>query len=341
MIDLTPQQISDAKTLDLDAVTAVIAAMEERVAQHARHYATAGGRVDYDLSEDLAQVGRVAVWEGLSRFNGESVAEFFTFMDRTISGKLADERKVQTRTGVSREIAALFERCLTEAAGDPYHAEALAQDRAFLDRRVMSADMAYAARVSWQGMEYLDAPTSSTNNAPGIDSYLTAKSHDYGIPLDLLEASDIGSAARRAKIDKVNETLDRLPGTQQAVLSAEFGIGDFPCYGNDYRGLADVAGVPVASVESFREAARENFRTVYLGGSPEADKRESKCCTTCGLDKPVESFYIRNKATGARMATCSACKKGATKRFRVENADARNAQKRAYAARKRSAEAAA
>jgi hypothetical protein len=161
----------------------------------------------------------------------------------------------------------------------------------------------------------------------------------YGVPDDLLEPTDIVSAQRRATIDKVRETLDRLPGQQQDILSAEFGVGDYPCYGDDYRGLAEVAGVPVASVDSFREAARDNFRAVYLGGAPQEETVEdaglTKCCTTCELHKPLDAFYIRNKATGARMATCSTCKRSKTKRFRVENADARNAQKRAYNARRK------
>ncbi|MFE2245232.1 RNA polymerase sigma factor [Streptomyces lavendulae] len=330
MIDLSATQIADAQRNDLTAVTAVVEATEERVMQLARRYATTGGILNADLMEDLAQVGRIAVWQGLSRFAGSSVAEFFTFMDRTVSGALADERKVQTRPGVSREIAALFESCLTRADGDPYEAERLCTLGDVLGRRKMTPEMAYAARASWQGVDYLDAQQGSNDgDAWSEDLGVT----DYDVPQEFVTAADINSARRSATIKKVHETLDRLPGAQEAVLSAEFGIGEFPCFGDDYRALADVAGVPVAGIDSFRESARDAFRTVYLGGSPEADKGEVKCCTTCNLEKPIESFYVRNKATGARMATCSACKKGATKRFRVENSEARNAQKRASRAR--------
>lgn len=68
MIDLTAQQIADAKANDLSAVSAVIQATEERVLQLAAKYATTGGKFDRDLSEDLAQTGRIAVWESIARF---------------------------------------------------------------------------------------------------------------------------------------------------------------------------------------------------------------------------------------------------------------------------------
>ncbi|MFJ9964245.1 sigma-70 family RNA polymerase sigma factor [Streptomyces avermitilis] len=334
MIDLTAQQIAAAQNNDIAAVTAVIEATEERVTQLARRYATTGGRTDADLMDDLAQVGRVAVWQGLSRFKGSSVAEFFTFMDRTVSGMLADERKVQTRQGVSRSIAAEFEKALSMAAGDPYEAERLCTLTEVMGAKRMTAETAYAARISWQGAEYLDAPVGENENATVADTLTT----NYAIART--EANDELSDRQRENKRRVHETLDLLPSDQEAILSAEYGIGDFPCIGaDDHRGLADVAGVAYTAVESVRDEARKNFKTLYLGGSPEAPKGETQCCKACGIEKDVEEFYVRNKVTGARMSQCKSCKRGATKRFRKDNPAERAAQKRAYNARKKAATA--
>ncbi|MDO0926804.1 sigma factor [Streptomyces sp. TG1A-8] len=333
MIDLTAQQIAAAQNNDLTAVTAVIEATEERVIQLARRYATTGGRTDADLMNDLAQVGRVAVWEGLSRFTGSSVAEFFTFMDRTVSGKLSDERKTVTRQGVSRSIAAEFEKALSMAAGDPYEAERLCTLTEVMGTKRMTAETAYAARISWQGAEYLDAPVGENENATVADT-LT----NYAIARN--EANDELSDRQRENKRRVHETLDLLPAEQEAILSAEYGIGDFPCVGaDDYRGLAEVAGISYTAVESVRDEARKNFKTLYLGGSPEAPKGETQCCKACGIEKPVDEFYVRNKVTGARMTQCKSCKRGATKRFRKDNPEKRAEQKRAYNARKKAAAA--
>lgn len=334
MIDLTASQIADAQNNDLAAVSAVIEATEERVIQLARRYATTGGRTDADLLDDLAQVGRVAVWEGLSRFTGSSVAEFFTFMDRTVSGKLSDERKVQTRQGVSRAIAAEFEKALSMAAGDPYEAERLCTLSEVMGAKRMTAETAYAARISWQGAEYLDAPVGDNENATVADKL----TDNYA--LARAEANDELSQRQRENKRRVHETLDLLPAEQEAVLAAEYGIGDFPCVGaDDYRGLAEVAGVAYTAVESVRDEARKNFKTLYLGGSPDAPQGETQCCKSCGIEKRVDEFYVRNKVTGARMTQCKSCKRGAVKRFRKDNPEKRAAVKRAYNARKKAAAA--
>ncbi|QBZ73408.1 DNA binding protein [Streptomyces phage Heather] len=337
MINLTAQQIAAAQNNDLSAVSAVIEATEERVSQLARRYATTGGRTDADLMDDLAQVGRVAVWEGLSRFNGSSVAEFFTFMDRTVSGKLSDERKTVTRQGVSRSIAAEFEKALSMAAGDPYEAERLCTLHEVMGKNRMTAETAYAARISWQGAEYLDAPVGGDGDGP--TSTLADRLNDT-YEIARAEANDELSARQRENKRRVHETLDLLPTEQEALLSAEYGIGDFPCIGaDDYRGLAEVAGISPTAVESVRDEAVKNFKTLYLGGSPEAPKGETQCCKACGIEKPVDEFYVRNKVTGARASQCKSCKRGATKRLRKENPERRAEIKRAYNARKKAATA--
>lgn len=158
MLNLTNAQVAAAKANDLDAVAAVCGEIEERVGQLARRYATTGGRTDQDLVEDLAQIGRITVWESLSRFEGETVAQLFTFLDRTLSGTLAAERRTHTRQGVSEATAARFEKALSLSGGDAYEAEKVAQSEEHMGTFKLSAEMAHAARLSWQGIEALDAP---------------------------------------------------------------------------------------------------------------------------------------------------------------------------------------
>lgn len=157
MINLTASQIAAAQNHDLDALGAVMSEMEERVGQLAHKYSTTAQRTDETLREDLAQVGRIAVWESLARFEGSSVAEFFAYMNRTVSGKLAAERRITVRQGVSEGTAARFEKALVLASGDAYEAQRIAQDNEHMGDQKLSAEMAYAARLSWQGVDALDA----------------------------------------------------------------------------------------------------------------------------------------------------------------------------------------
>ncbi|MBD0712574.1 sigma factor [Streptomyces sp. CBMA370] len=236
MIDLSEAQIAAAKANDLEAVTAVVSATEERVQQLSWRYATGSGRTDQDLAEDLAQTGRIAVWEALSRFNGTTVAEFFTFIDRTLKGVMSDTRKEETRQGVSRAVAADFERALSIAGGDAYEAEWLVTTKEAMGDRKMSPEMAYATRLSYQGLEYLDAPVKGhESDNPG--DYVTLADTlvaEAGVPADLLEPADFARARRKRTTEKVHGTLNRMGGQQRTVLMALTGIDPVGFYGAEH-----------------------------------------------------------------------------------------------------------
>ncbi|MFD5644920.1 sigma factor [Streptomyces anulatus] len=355
MVELTDEQITAAKANDITAVTAIIEATEERVRQIAWPHATRVGTHDAALFEELIQVGRVAVWEALTRFEGDTAAQFFAFMNSTVKGKLSDERRRQTRQGVSQSAAARFEMALSLCDGKPFDAEKYVADRAHMHDRAMSPELARAARLSWQGQEPLSMREGEI--CAGVDgstrlSFLTS---DVGVPDDLIEPRDVISAERRIVVDRVRETLDALPTQQEAALSSYYGIGDYPDFGaaDDARGIAAVADVPVGAVESLLEHAHDAFRTAYLGGSVadvtavtdvvdetgQATPVETKECKSCALSKPLDEFYVRNKATGARMAACKSCKRGATKMFRKDNPEARAAHKRTSRANAKAAAA--
>jgi RNA polymerase sigma factor (sigma-70 family) len=264
MINLTAQQIADAKNKDLDAITAVIKETEERVSQLARHYATTSGRTDYTLMEDLEQTGRIAVWEALDRFKGTEVAQFFTFVDKTLKGVMSDERKEEQRPGVSRAVAADFEKALRIADHDPYVAEFLVTTTEVMGKRRMSADMAYAARLSWMGIDYLDAPLGG-DESPHDATLADTIADKVGVSEDLLEPSDYVKAAREATRKKVWYVLKKMGSQHRHVLSALTGIAPYDYYGteNDAE-LAEAMGVDPIRVTSIRSRAKDRFAELWI-----------------------------------------------------------------------------
>lgn len=268
MIEITLETIEAAKNNDLSAVTEVVRVTDERVVQLARKYATTGGRTDADLAEDLAQIGRIAVWESLSRFQGATAAELFTFVDRTVSGKLADERKMATRQGVSLDTAKWFEHALTLASGDPYEAEKIAQDVEIMGRRRLSKDMAYAARLSWQGIDSIDAPYVG-DVSEGNHSYAERIPATYGLPEDLIESEDLNRGHREETRKAVRNALGKMGDIQANVLRGTYGIAPAPFeLGTENEDLlADWAGVARDQVRSRRTKAKISFRKVYLAGA--------------------------------------------------------------------------
>lgn len=270
MIDLTNEQIAAAKANDTDAVTAVIRATDERVVQLARKYATTSGTTNHDLAEELAQIGRVAVWQCIERFNGTDVAQFFTYMDQTVSGTLSDARRAEQRQGVSQQAAKDFEAALRMAAGDPFEAQKLVASDA-MGKRKMSPELAYAARLAWQGTEYLDSPVYDADGShnvgtdPATLGALIADS--LGIPADLIEASDINRAQREVTRQRVHATLDRMGAGQRDILKGTFGIHPAPLFGTENEeDLADYAGCARTQVRANRVKAKGRFESLYLQG---------------------------------------------------------------------------
>ncbi|MEU9388689.1 sigma factor [Streptomyces sp. NPDC048324] len=267
MIDLSEAQIAAAKANDLDAITAVAQATEERVKQLAWKYATGGGRTDQTLAEDLAQEGRIAVWEGLSRFNGHTVAEFFTFIDRTLKGVMSDTRKEETRQGVSRSVAAAFERALSLAGGDPYEAEWLATTKEAMGDRRLSEDTAYAARLSYQGVEYLDAPLGETENGETV-TLADRLAVEAEVPADLLEPNDFARERSKQTGVKVRKTLRKMGEQQRTVLMGLTGILPVDFYGTERDDeLSRDHGIPLHQVRIVRSKGKDRFAELWLAAA--------------------------------------------------------------------------
>ncbi|MFJ7419761.1 sigma factor [Streptomyces uncialis] len=267
MIDLSEAQIAAAKHNDLEAVTAVVTATEERVKQLAWKYATGGGRTDHTLAEDLAQVGRIAIWDGLKRFNGTTVAEFFTFIDRTLKGAMSDSRKEETRQGVSRSVAAAFERALSIAGGDPYEAEWMATTPEAMGDRRLSAEMAYAARLSYQGLEYLDAPLGETETGESV-TLADRLSVEAEVPADLLEPNDFAKERSKRTGVKVRKTLRQMGEQHRIVLMALTGIVPVDYYGAERdEELSRDYGIPLRQVRIVRSKAKDRFAELWTAAA--------------------------------------------------------------------------
>lgn len=157
---LTTATIERAKNNNLEAISIVVAETESRVrglaSKFAQRMSPHGGDRYTQYREELAQVGRVAVWEAISRHQGDGVDSFFAFMHHTVEGTLRDYVRAERNGGVDADAMKIFSSMMDAAEGDPHKAEKLAQTLPPKGRRI-SAERAYAARVAWQGAVSIDA----------------------------------------------------------------------------------------------------------------------------------------------------------------------------------------
>jgi RNA polymerase sigma factor (sigma-70 family) len=272
---LTLDTIKAAQNNDLTATGQVIAATESRITKlagkAARRMATNGDRFA-EYAEEFEQVGRIAVWESLSRFTGDTVDSFFAFMYATVENKLMDSVREERNgaTGADHDAVKVFASMLPMADGDVYLAEKLAQTVPPKGRR-LSADRANAARMAWQGADSLDAPAPVAEGHGEGDIYGTlgeTLSNTYGVPEDLITTDDLNKEDRRVKHALVNGILDSMGDGQRHVIRASFGIDPVPLYGyganhNDDELAADM-GTTVLKVRDARTKGLKSFAKRYV-----------------------------------------------------------------------------
>lgn len=264
MIELSLEQIRAAQTNDLEAIKALLTALEPRIGQLANRYASNGGQRNADLAEELEQIGRIRAWRCIESFAGTTVAEFFAYVDRYVRGDMDAERRTETRRGVSIETAKRFERCLSVCGGDPYAAEREAvSPSGVLGRERMTPDTAHAARLAWQGLEYLDRPMTGYADVLTIGDLLA---DTMGVPVDLLEPSDFDRARRNAIREAVHATLARMGRQMAFVLQATYGVGNVPHMPTDAE-IATALEVPETRITTIRHKAKARFRELYLTGA--------------------------------------------------------------------------
>lgn len=266
MTHLTHDQISAAKDNDLEAVSSVIRETENLVNSRARHYAGSAMDNGNALAEDLAQAGRIAVWQCISKFDGDTPQAFMAYIDRHVSTAMLDALRAETRPGVTARAAKDFEAALVLAAGDPYEAERVATSPAMGDRK-MSPEHAYAARLSWLGLDYLDRQVYYEDGEPLTLAVKVER--ETGTPAELITAADIASHRRTVIRDQVHKTLGALSERQRHVLKAGFGISPVALYqpGTDDDELAADMGATRYQVQQARTKGAKRFSELYRAGA--------------------------------------------------------------------------
>jgi len=225
MNGITIEDIRAAMDSDLDATRRVIEATEARVTGLAIKAAFRTGATGDQLSmyrEEFAQVGRVAVWEALSRFNGADVDTFFAFIHATVRDRLADAAREELNgaAGVDKDATKTFGAVLRDMAdGNVLLAERLCQTELPAGKR-LSADRANAARIAWQGSVSIDAPATASNAETGAD---------HGLGETLVAPADVmpkvlakvgaGAAAEAVRVlhRYTNLVLPKLPSVPEDV----------------------------------------------------------------------------------------------------------------------------
>ncbi|MCF3119711.1 helix-turn-helix domain-containing protein [Streptomyces arenae] len=259
--------ISAAKENDLSAITAVIAETEALITRRANDYAKrAGGTVDHDLAEDLAQAGRIRLWESIQRFEGNSAREFMAYIDRALHSAMTEQRHEIKRPGVSAATAKDFERALTLASGDPYAAARIATTDE-MGARKMSSGRAHAALLAWLGVDSLDRPAHEERYGSDITlgDVVAAVAE---VPADLLDSRDYETTRRAVVREQVHRTLGLLGERHRHVLKAGHGISPVADYSErpDAELAADM-GATAKQVKEARSKGAKRFAALYAAGA--------------------------------------------------------------------------
>lgn len=279
---LTIDDIRAAQKSDIAATTAVIEATDSRVTslanQAARRMAEGGPR-NAEYREEFAQVGRIAVWEALPRFAGDSVDGFYGFIYATVQDTLTDAVRSERNGDADADAVKVFASQLENAGGDVFLAEKLAQTVPPKGRR-LSAERANAARLAWQGSVSIDAPIpaggrNGDRNSVTETSIAFTLAGDLGVPEELLSADDLNAEQRRVKCMVVHGVLDLMGSAQRTVLEHSFGIRGATIYGHglhgDDEGLAAEIDSTVKLVRDARSKGYKTFAKRYIGAVATSD----------------------------------------------------------------------
>jgi RNA polymerase sigma factor (sigma-70 family) len=256
---LTLATITAAQHNDETAIGEVLDAMQTRIESIARKLSA-----NDEQQDEFAQIGRIAVWEALTRFGGATVDAFFAFMYSTVDGRIRDavrDDRSAGATGADHDALKIFAAMVKEANGDVDVAERLAQTLPPKGRR-LSAERAYIARQAWEGVGSLNWQIGEFGGfilADAIES-------DYGVPEDLIEASDRDTSDRDRKVKLVRAVLDSMGIKQAHILRATYGIDPAPCLGSDAAANAELAAeldTTPNSVKVLRSQAHKAFEARY------------------------------------------------------------------------------
>ncbi|GGR71232.1 hypothetical protein GCM10010252_06910 [Streptomyces aureoverticillatus] len=268
MTHFTAEMISAAKRNDLQAVTAIIDETETLILQRAHDYAKrAGGSVDRDLADDLAQAGRIRLWECLAKFEGDSPRKFMIYIDKALHSAMTEHRHEIKRPGVTGAAAKDFEIALTLAGGDPYAAARIASTDE-MGARKMSPGHAHAALLAWLGTDSLDRPASDSDGHATELTLGDVVAAVAAVPVELLDSRDYETTRRTIIREQVHHTLGLLGERQRHVLKASHGIAPASDYSESTDAeLAADMGATAKQVHEARAKGQKRFRELYQAGA--------------------------------------------------------------------------
>ena len=261
--ELTIETIRRAKANDIEAVSEVIRAIEPRALRQVAGYASK--LPSRDSHDDLAQEARLAVWDAVRRFEGDSADSFRKFVYHTVENTLKDAARDERHQGSDADALKVFGKMLLEANGDPFLAEKLCATVPPKARR-LGKDRPYAARLAWQGGPSLDMRVAGSGE--GTQTLLEALAADLEVPADLVTADDLNYEERRKKVAKVHAVLDAMGSRQATVLRLTFGIAA-ECEGKAISPMTaeDIAaelGIQITTVRVTLSAAKRSFGTRWI-----------------------------------------------------------------------------
>ena len=206
--------------------------------------------------EEYAQIARIAAWECLSSFTGETVDHFFGHVVNTMTARVADVAQVErTRgaAGISTKALSHFAKAVHLCDGDVHAAEKLVQEMPYSNGK-MSATTAHSVRLAWGGADHLEYTltdgTTKADTIPGDDGRTT----EYNV--NRRSRPDMWQRAARALDDYLPAPKDA--HLREAVCQA---------IGNAFRGivlLSDVELLEDLPTPRNAEAARQVTAAVAI-----------------------------------------------------------------------------
>jgi RNA polymerase sigma factor (sigma-70 family) len=226
-MQITDTQFDAALDSDPEAITAILQAFDGMIRDRAR-------RIDWRGTEDLAQVGRLALWRCLYSFDGPTVAEFVAYAVRTITGAMMDAHCTARYVGVSRDMAKLWRSAVKRADGDFREAE----------RLLTSGELAW--RMHPETVHTIRAAVRPPEPLPDdvAEEYPAASTE-----------SPTGAHARFL--------LGSLGKQQRAVLEMSYGLGEHGRVSDDE--IGEALGINRTHVAAVRSRALKRLREMYAG----------------------------------------------------------------------------
>src|SRR5690606_28175713 len=235
-IHVSADTLAAARTGDPDATDRILDAMETFIVKTARSHADRTGG-DFD---ELAQGARIAVWELISRWDGDA-AEFVAYAVRQVMWSYQKtNREAFAYGGVKPQTIKIVLAQLDRADGD-------------------------FALAAWYATVVPDAKHRlSRETAEAAVAALTMQSIDNCAPLSSAATVEATDTPDEKKCATVRAIVDSLGPKQKSAIQYTYGIGA-PEYGTERDNeLAEVMGTTKGAVQVARSRGERSFARRYV-----------------------------------------------------------------------------